>query len=86
MSEYVQTQKRQEPFGKKLFNTREAADYLKQVGTPFTAGTLEVLRTEGRGPRYRKVTRKVFYHVKDLDKFSEGQVIETADSRPKDTV
>lgn len=65
----------------RALNTQEAAIYLKEIGTPFTAGTLEVWRSIGRGPRYRKVCRRVVYTPGDLDRFSEGQVVETIDSR-----
>ena len=64
----------------KVLNTREAAVYLELIGTPFTAGTLEVWRSEGRGPRYRKVGRRVFYAADDLDRFAAGQVVETIHS------
>jgi hypothetical protein len=65
----------------KALNTTEAAEYLKAIGTPFSPGTLEVWRTQGRGPRYRKVCRRVVYMPDDLDRFSMGQVVDTIDSR-----
>lgn len=66
---------------KRALNTREAAAYLADRGTPFSPGTLEVWRTLGRGPRYRKVCRRVVYMPDDLDSFADGQVVETIDSR-----
>ena len=43
-------------------NTRQAASYLKERHSiPVTPGTMEVWRTYGRGPRYRKVARWVIY-------------------------
>ena len=64
----------------KALNTKQAANYLKEIGTPFSAGTLEVWRSQGRGPRYRKVCRRVVYMPEDLDRFASGQVVETVDS------
>ena len=61
-------------------STKEAASYLKSIGTPFSAGTLEVWRCQGRGPRFRRVNRKIFYTKEDLDQFIQGQVVETIDS------
>ena len=66
---------------RKSLNTPEAAKYLTDRGTKYTRGTLEVWRSQGRGPRYRKVGRNVFYAPGDLDRFAEGQVVETIDSR-----
>ena len=65
----------------KNFNTREAASYLKEChSVPVTPGTMEVWRTLGRGPRYRKVARWVIYARTDLDRFATGQIVETTDS------
>ena len=61
-------------------STPEAAEHLKALGTPYTHKTLEVLRCQGRGPRYYKVGRKVFYDPKDLMAFARGQVVETVDT------
>lgn len=65
----------------KALNTREAARYLADLGTPFSPGTMEVWRSLGRGPRYRRVCNKVVYDPADLDRFSAGTVVETTDSR-----
>lgn len=54
---------------KAFFNTREAADYLTQNGVRRTPGTLEVLRVEGGGPRFRKDGRRVIYDKTSLDDF-----------------
>ena len=67
--------------GMKALNTKEAALYLAERGTPFTAGTLEVWRCLGRGPRYRRVCNRVVYAPDDLDRFAAGQIVETIDSR-----
>ena len=65
----------------KALNTKEAAAYLAERGTPFSPGTLEVWRCAGRGPRYRKVLRRVVYMPEDLDRFAAGQTVETIDSQ-----
>ena len=59
-------------------STKEAALYLKELGTPFTAGTLEVWRCHKQGPVYRKIGHKVFYRREDLDAFSNGEVVLTS--------
>jgi hypothetical protein len=64
----------------KALNTKQAATYLKEIGTPFSPGTLEVWRSKGRGPRYRKVCNRVIYLPADLEAFARGQVVETTDS------
>ncbi len=65
---------------KKALNTAQAAQFLAEIGTPFTAGTLEVWRCLGKGPRYRKVGQRVFYAPEDLKEYSNGQVVETTDT------
>lgn len=45
-----------------------------------SAGTLEVWRCHGRGPRYKKIGRRVFYDIKDLDMFANAFTVETVDS------
>jgi len=68
----------------KGLNTRQAAEYLKEkYNIPPTPGTMEVWRTYGRGPRYRKVGRWVVYSPADLDRFATGQIVETRDSIEK---
>jgi hypothetical protein len=66
---------------KKLLSTREAAEYLASRGIPFTRGTLQVWRSMGRGPRYRKLCSRVGYRPEDLDTFAAGEPVETIDSR-----
>lgn len=61
--------------------TTEAADYLASIGTPFKAGTLEVWRSLGRGPRFKKIASRVFYTQADLDDFARGQFFQTVDSQ-----
>lgn len=46
-------------------NTDEAAQYLRLMPR-----TLKNMRWKGQGPRYRKHGTRVFYHIKDLAKWS----------------
>ena len=62
------------------FSTKGAAQYLKEIGAAFTPNTLEVWRCQGRGPRFKKIARKVFYEKSALDEFVRGQSFETLDS------
>ena len=55
-------------------NTKQAAEYLKEKGTPFTCKTLEVWRSQGRGPEYKKIEGKIFYEKLALDRFSQGRI------------
>ena len=57
-------------------NTIEAAAYLGGL----KPGTLEVWRSLGRGPRYLKIGRRVFYETRDLDNFASSKVVETEDT------
>jgi hypothetical protein len=43
-------------------------------------GTLEVWRSQSRGPRYKKIGRKVFYDIDDLEEFANDSTCETVDS------
>lgn len=61
---------------KQRVNTIVAAEILG-----LKPGTLEVWRSLGRGPRYKKIGRKVFYDILDLELFANAHVIETIDSR-----
>lgn len=62
------------------FDTQSAAKYLKSLGLAFRPGTLEVWRCKGRGPKYKRVARKVFYERSALDEFARGHTVETVDS------
>ena len=64
------------------FNTKEAVKYLRALGLNFKPSTLEVWRCLGKGPRYKKVARKVYYEESDLNEFIKGQKFETIDSMP----
>lgn len=61
-------------------NTKQASDFLENLGTPFSPGTLEVWRCLGKGPKFKRVARKIFYTRSDLLNFAKGQVVETIDS------
>ncbi|UKV13234.1 helix-turn-helix domain-containing protein [Thalassospiraceae bacterium SW-3-3] len=54
--------------GSPFLSTQQAAFYLS-----LSARTLEKMRFNGRGPRYRKHGRYVRYHIDDLDAWSEGR-------------
>ncbi len=60
---------------KRALNTQEAATYLG-----LSPGTLEVWRSLGKGPRYRKFGRRVLYEIKDLDAYSASRIVETRDT------
>jgi hypothetical protein len=59
-----------------LRDTRGAADYLGKVrGQPgVSAFRLKQLRTEGGGPRYRKVGRFVVYEEEELDRWADARL------------
>lgn len=62
-------------YPQKNLTTVEAAAYLG-----LSPGTLEVWRSLGKGPRYRKFGRRVLYEIKDLDAYSASRVVETRDT------
>ena len=51
-----------------LLDTEAAAAYV-----PLSGRTLERYRVTGEGPVYLKVGRRVFYRVRDLDRWLEGK-------------
>lgn len=51
--------------GRPYLNTRQAAHRLC-----LSVRKLEALRAEGKGPRFRRHGRLVFYHVDDLEAWS----------------
>lgn len=57
--------------------TVQAADILG-----LRPGTLEVWRSKGRGPRYLKIGKNVFYNIPDLDEFANANTVETIDTCP----
>lgn len=65
---------------KKLLGTKEASTFLKNNGVPYEPGSLEVLRHYGRGPAFKKIGRRIFYTIDDLEKFCDGETFRTVDS------
>lgn len=53
-------------------NTEEAAAYLR-----IKKGTLEVWRSQKRGPRYQKIGGRVVYDLADLERFAAANTILT---------
>jgi hypothetical protein len=64
----------------RYYDTKGAAEYLNSLGLLFRAGTLCVWRSQGKGPRYKKIARKVFYEKTALDEFAKGHTVDTVDS------
>jgi len=61
--------------------SNQRVDTLKAAGfLGLKKGTLEVWRSLGKGPRYKKIGRKVFYDVFDLETFANAHTVETIDS------
>jgi excisionase family DNA binding protein len=60
--------------GHPFLNTAQAAHY---VGLHYR--TLEVMRRQGRGPRFRRHGRHIRYHIDDLDQWSltDGQDLDS---------
>jgi len=56
----------------KNYDTKGAVGYLKSLGIGFSGGTLNLWRLLGRGPRFKKIGRKVFYEQTALDEFARG--------------
>ena len=65
---------------KRNLTTREAAQLLQDRGIRVTSGTLNVWRSQGRGPRFKKIGRHVYYTREALDQFERGEPYETIDS------
>ncbi|HTM81576.1 helix-turn-helix domain-containing protein [Asticcacaulis sp.] len=54
--------------GSPFLNTAQAAFYMSMA-----LKTLEQMRSEGRGPPYRRHGRHIRYHIDDLDTWSAGE-------------
>ena len=66
---------------KKRMNTKEASIYLEETwGIKRTPGTLEVLRSRGRGPSFVRVGRNIIYLQSGLDAYGTGVPVKTKDS------
>ena len=59
----------------KNLTTIEAADFLMSIGIRVSATTLNIMRSQNRGPRYRKVLNRVYYNPSDLALFAEGVTV-----------
>lgn len=57
-------------------NVTQAATY---VG--LSASTLNMMRCQGKGPRYLKLASRVYYRKSDLDAYIAAGTVETEDSR-----
>jgi hypothetical protein len=64
----------------KRYDTKKAAKFLSDLGMPFSAGTLEVWRCQGRGPRFVRLSNRIFYEELALLEYAKGEVVETSDS------
>lgn len=56
----------------KLYDTKNAVEYFKRLGVSFRPGTLAVWRCRGKGPKYIKVGKKVYYDEGHLLSFISG--------------
>lgn len=67
---------------KMYLNPEKAAMYLEERGVSFKVDSLAVMRCKGRGPRFLKLNRRVYYRPEDLDAYLSGttQVVETVDT------
>lgn len=53
--------------------TRQAAAYLTEIkNIPTAPSTLEVYRHRSRGPKYKKVSGRVYYTAAWLDEYADG--------------
>jgi excisionase family DNA binding protein len=57
---------------------KETADYLR-----LSHSTLEAWRTKGRGPRFAKLGKKVFYDTRDLDKWIDDNMRNSTSDKPQ---
>ena len=60
---------------KQRLRTEEAAEFLG-----FSKQTLEIWRCYGKGPRYLKIGRRIFYRPQDLEEFANANIVETVDT------
>ena len=53
--------------------TKQASAYLtKEKGIKTAASSLEVYRSQNRGPRFKRVGKRIFYTLKWLDEYTAG--------------
>ncbi|MBM9615972.1 hypothetical protein JWJ90_17015 [Desulfobulbus rhabdoformis] len=60
-------------------NTKHASAFFHAIGIPIAASTLEVFRSQGRGPKYKKIGSRVFYTVAFLEEYAQGVEIKIYD-------
>ena len=66
--------------GTPFLTTDQAAFYLG-----LSARKLQLMRTEGTGPPFRRHSRYVRYHIDDLDDWSRGVSHRRAEKKPQAT-
>jgi DNA-binding transcriptional MerR regulator len=64
----------------KNLRTKEAARLLQEKGIQVSPETLICWRSRGMGPAYKKVGGRIFYERQDLDRFEQGERVETQES------
>ena len=65
---------------------KDAAIYLRALGFQTTPKTMSVWRCTGKGPKFKRIGRRVFYEKRWLDEFLKGlevQVIDPAEQAIK---
>lgn len=63
----------------KSISTKVASQYLTEAGFPVKPGTLEVWRCLSKGPKFKKISSRVFYEKVWLDEFLEGLEVKIFD-------
>jgi hypothetical protein len=56
---------------------KEAADFLR-----LSKATLDTWRTAGKGPRFIKAGKRVFYDTRDLDRWLDGNKQSSTSDQP----
>jgi len=75
----VSVEKAEEPLAERgdTMTTKQAAKFLK-----LAPGTLEVWRSQGKGPRYHKAGGRVLYLPEDLREWLEGHQVSPSGRSP----
>jgi hypothetical protein len=65
---------------KRAANARKGSPFLNASQAAFYIGlqerTLEEMRRDGRGPKWRRHSRFIRYHIDDLDEYSRTNLVE----------